>query len=175
MWSREILKSNAKIALTGRYWRAFVVALLVSLLSGLANLGNTLSRLADTYESFWGIWGAHDLENFSTHVHFMNWLDAWTVALALFGFLLAVFVYNVFQVGQARYFVQNHFGGTSIETLFSGFRSGDGNTVAACMCFFGRCCCSSPGFINPISILWCHTSSPTTRIFPDTVRAPSAG
>ena len=49
MWSREILKSNAKIALTGRYWRAFVVALLVSLLSGLANLGNTLSRLADTY------------------------------------------------------------------------------------------------------------------------------
>ena len=29
MWSREILKSNAKIALTGRYWRAFVVALLV--------------------------------------------------------------------------------------------------------------------------------------------------
>ena len=66
MWSREILKSNAKIALTGRYWRAFVVALLVSLLSGLANLGNTLSRLADTYESFWGIWGAHDLENFST-------------------------------------------------------------------------------------------------------------
>ena len=131
MWSREILKSNAKIALTGRYWRAFVVALLVSLLSGLANLGNTLSRLADTYESFWGIWGAHDLENFSTHVHFMNWLDAWAVALALFGFLLAVFVYNVFQVGQARYFVQNHFGGTSIETLFSGFRSGYGNTVAA--------------------------------------------
>ena len=163
MWSREILKSNAKIALTGRYWRAFVVALLVSLLSGLANLGNTLSRLADTYESFWGIWGAHDLENFSTHVHFMNWLDAWTVALALFGFLLAIFVYNVFQVGQARYFVQNHFGGTSIETLFSGFRSGYGNTVAAMV------------VTNPISILWCHTSSPTTRIFPDTVRAPSAG
>ena len=94
MWSREILKSNAKIALTGRYWRAFVVALLVSLLSGLANLGNTLSRLADTYESFWGIWGAHDLENFSTHVHFMNWLDAWTVALALFGFLLAIYLFS---------------------------------------------------------------------------------
>ena len=65
MWSREILKSNAKIALTGRYWRAFVVALLVSLLSGLANLGNTLSRLADTYESF----GAHMIWKIFRHMY----------------------------------------------------------------------------------------------------------
>ena len=68
MWSREILKSNAKIALTGRYWRAFVVALLVSLLSGLANLGNTLSRLADTYESFWGC-GAHMIWKIFRHMY----------------------------------------------------------------------------------------------------------
>jgi hypothetical protein len=34
MWDRTILKSNAKIALTGRYWVAFAVSLLTSLLGG---------------------------------------------------------------------------------------------------------------------------------------------
>ena len=110
----------------------------------------------------------------------MNWLDAWTVALALFGFLLAIFVYNVFQVGQARYFVQNHFGGTSDRDAVQRLPQRYGNTVAAMVVtglyvFFWSLLLLVPGFINPISILWCHTSSPTTRIFPDTVRAPSAG
>lgn len=34
MWDRKILKSNAKTALRGRYWLAFAVALVASLLAG---------------------------------------------------------------------------------------------------------------------------------------------
>ena len=34
MWTRSLLKENAKQALRGRYWRCFVVCLIVSLLGG---------------------------------------------------------------------------------------------------------------------------------------------
>ena len=57
-----------KDCLTGRYWRAFVVALLVSLLSGLANLGNTLSRWR-THMSPFGGYGAHMIWKIFRHMY----------------------------------------------------------------------------------------------------------
>ena len=68
MWSREILKSNAKIALTGRYWRAFVVALLVSLLSGLPTW-EIHSAAWRTHMSPFGGYGAHMIWKIFRHMY----------------------------------------------------------------------------------------------------------
>ena len=129
MWSRQILKSNAKIALTGRYWRAFVVALLAGLLTGIANLGDTISNFLNQYDSYQSLFRSYDAAY--PQIVFLDVLRTWVVPLTVFGLLLSIFVINNLRIGEARYFVQNHFGETHVETLFSGFRNGYGNSVVA--------------------------------------------
>lgn len=127
MWSRQILKSNAKIALTGRYWRAFAVALVAGLLTGLANLGDAISRIIDQYDAYQSF--LHLYDSYYSEVFFFEAMRFWVMPLTVLGLIFSILVVNVLRVGEARYFVQNHFGETRFGTLFSGFRNGYGSTV----------------------------------------------
>lgn len=128
MWDRQILKSNAKIALTGRYWRAFAVALVAWLISGLCSFGNSLQTFVTQFDSYQSLFS---YDAYYTEVFFLDALRAWVLPLMGIGLLLSIFVGNILTIGSARYFVQNHFGETRMDTLFSGFRNGYGNSVAA--------------------------------------------
>lgn len=118
MWDRTLLKANAKNALRDRYWNAFLVCVLASLLSG--GIFNTLSRrnwdfsrvVADPFG--YGMTVARAYEPFR-----------------LFSLLFGIFVGLPVAIGLARYFVRNRFGAADTGTLFSGFRYGYMNGIGA--------------------------------------------
>lgn len=119
MWSRAILKSNAKVALRGRYWQTFLVTLIAAVLAG------GFSVLSP---GFWhGFW------------YFREGARAWGAAslsgrrpgFGPAGLLYGIFVLAPILIGAARYFVRNHFEAARLETLFSGFRWNYLNGVGA--------------------------------------------
>jgi uncharacterized membrane protein len=117
MWDRSILKSNAKVALGGRYWTAFLVTLLFTVLSEWLNAVNgNFRRLAEIR-----VWhnGTGHLFSWFPFGGAGGWLSLFYIA----------FVVHPLLIGVARYFVRNHFESARVETLFSGFQWNYGNGV----------------------------------------------
>lgn len=119
MWNRAILKSNARVALTGRYWTAYAACVIAGLLSGL------FSFLQQPFTARYTT---------STANVVMQTLEQPQPGWNGTGFLAAlfwIFVGLPLMVGLSRFFVQNRFGVTDIRAVFSGFRRCYGNTVGA--------------------------------------------
>lgn len=114
MWSRAILKQNAKTALSGKYATAFAACLIVTL----------ITRVFQFMEQGWGVSGA------ATPAQMLVQPWKWG-GVGFLSTLFDIFIGIALTVGLARFFVQNHFGVTDIGTVFSGFRRSYGNTVGA--------------------------------------------
>lgn len=108
MWDRTILKSNAKIALSGRYWVAFAVSLVASLLGGGYSLFTANYKV--------------DFSMVESHAG---------VVIPSFGGLFTAFVSMPILIGVCRFFLHNHFGVTEFGTVFSGFQLNYLNGVGA--------------------------------------------
>ena len=121
MWSRRILKDNAKLALRGRYWTTFLACLLTYLISDLFSIVQSISQ--------------RNLERAASSPR----IDYAEVAgrlgqqsaLSLISLAYMVFVGIPLMIGIARFFVHNRFGETNVDTVFSGFRRNYGNGVGA--------------------------------------------
>lgn len=113
MWSRTILKQNARMALSGKYGAAFAACLIVGLISRAFQFiqeGWTMPPVfSDRFFAESGKWGG----------------------LGFFSMLFDIFVGLALTVGLARFFVQNRYGVTDVSTVFSSFRRNYGNTVGA--------------------------------------------
>lgn len=115
MWTRPLLKENAKNALRGRYWPTFAVALICSVLNSGQRVHTVYQRTVEygrghhyTYTTSTPLWGS----------------------LGIVGILLAVFFVAVLMVGQARFFMENRQGAAPISSIFSTFhRDGYWNLV----------------------------------------------
>ncbi len=121
MWDRGILKSNAKVALRGRYWNAFVVSLVAMIIAGgysivtfRFNLGfGMMARDPNvTIEDLLAQSGRANLSSTASIVY-------------------AIFVAIPIVIGVSRFFVHNHFGVTQFDTLFSGFKQNYLNGLGA--------------------------------------------
>ena len=121
MWDRGILKSNAKLALKGKYWAALGVCIVATLISGAFSLAtlrftlNSQAMMRDIAANYEAIQAQAGMSNM----------------ISIGGLIFAVFVAFPLGVGLCRYFVQNHFGVTRFDTLFSGFRHSYLNQVGA--------------------------------------------
>lgn len=113
MWDRTILKSNAKVALRGRYWTAFLVTLLANAVA--------VAFSALFYRASWGYRNDFWYGEAAAPNPFVSWG----------GILYSVFIVLPVMVGMTRFFVHNHFEPAGVGTLFSGFGWGYGNTVGA--------------------------------------------
>lgn len=115
MWDRGIIKSNAKTALHGRYWTAFLVSLLALILTkGLS------------YVDSW-----HSYSNLIFHVENALQETGGSRGLSLVAFLFFIFIGAPILIGQARFYVHNRFGSTDAGVLFSGFSRDYLNGVGA--------------------------------------------
>jgi len=121
MWDRRILKSNAKIALGGRYWTAFGVTLLAMVISGAYS--SVTGRFTAGFNLVEANPGA-DITGIVARSGLVN-------LMSFAGFLYFVFVALPVTVGVSRFFVQNHFGVTEFGTMFSGFNRGYLTSVGA--------------------------------------------
>ena len=118
MWTRDLLKTNAKHALHGRYWRSFWICLVISLLSGSAvTIRNNISNISDAGD---------------------NWVYRYLYSLSyreltrIMGILLLVYVvaivWNLFvlsplQVGLRRYFMESRQALSPASTVIGVFRT----------------------------------------------------
>ena len=149
-WNRKIIKSNAKLALRGRYGPCFAASLIAVLLSGsvLAYIAMQLNlrvqlemtywidRLS-SYSSDYGLYfdyGAGDMwGDYYLRALFQQLEALWTVAMVLMVFTVAVsiFVGGPLRVGEARFYVHHRFGDTHVSTVLSGCRLRYLSTVGA--------------------------------------------
>jgi uncharacterized membrane protein len=121
MWDRAILKSNAKIALKGRYWVAFAVALVAMI------LGGGYSLLTWRYN-----FGYNNLiADSTTSLAALQARSGASSMISLGSIIFSIFIALPITIGMCRFFVQNHFGVTRFDTLFSGFRRDYLNGVGA--------------------------------------------
>ena len=115
MWSRDIIKSNAKTALRGRYWTAFLVSLLaLILMRGLSG--------AEQWNTY---------SNFIFHPGYVMRAAGGASGFSLLVTLFGIFIGVPVLIGQARFYVHNRFGSTDAGVLFSGFSRDYLNGVGA--------------------------------------------
>lgn len=121
MWDRAILKSNAKIALRGRFWTAFGVCLLGMVIAGGYSI--ITFRFNLDYSQM--------VRNSNLNIDELMAISGRANLLSLIGLAYAIFVALPIVIGLSRFFVHNHFGVTQFETMFSGFKQNYLNGVGA--------------------------------------------
>ena len=129
MWTRELLKSNAKQALQGRYWRSFWVCLVLSFVGlggASASSGSAARQTVDTAGG----------DTASIYEMFSNIPDNMLAALAVGAFIGAIisicwvlFVLYPLKVGRCRYFMESRQSLTPASTVVSTFRQPYGNPI----------------------------------------------
>lgn len=128
MWTRELLKTNAKQALQGRYWRSFWICLALSFV-GLGGAGaNSGSAAHQTVSTVTDDTTAYDI---------VNSIPDSMLGAILFGMLIgsiaalcwALFVVYPLNVGRCRYFMESRQSLTPVSTVVSTFRRPYGNPI----------------------------------------------
>lgn len=129
MWTRELLKSNAKQALQGRYWRSFWVCLVLS----IAGLGGASARSGSAARQTVDTAGG---DTASIYEMFSGIPDNMLAALAGGAFIGAIisicwvlFVLYPLKVGRCRYFMESRQSLTPASTVVSTFRQPYGNPI----------------------------------------------
>ena len=128
MWTRELLKSNAKQALQGRYWRSFWVCLVLSFVGlggASANSGNAAHQAVST------------VTDDTTAYDIINSIPDSMLGAILVGMLIgsiaalcwALFVVYPLNVGRCRYFMESRQSLTPVSTVVSTFRRPYGNPI----------------------------------------------
>jgi len=114
MWTRALLKQNAKQALSGRYWRCLGITAVVTLLSGGGGVSSAATRGSSSYlESDW----SYSLPNSTLLMILLL-----ALVICLISIAWSVFFTPVLQVGLKRYFMENRQSLTPWDTLWSAFR-----------------------------------------------------
>ena len=129
MWTRALLKSNAKTVLRRSYWRVFLACLIVTALSGglkiNVDIGDAapISGNAAVDYVLYQLTGNDLLDLVLNFVLVVLGLGAW-LALIVLGLCWGFLFTAVLQVGTCRYLVQNRAADPGLGTLFSGFTGG---------------------------------------------------
>ena len=118
MWTRSLLKQNAKGVLSHSYWRAFVACLVTSIANGGAtSMAQGLRLQADLNGGYW-------MSRTALIALVVAMLAGMVISLAV-----TVFVGLPLTVGCSRMMMENRVGNPPFSTLTSVFGQGYGNVV----------------------------------------------
>lgn len=132
MWTRALLKQNAKTAFKRNYWSCVAVCALVLLLTGTFFTGTGFSGRTSAEQQDMN----YDPATMQAEMEAMTtmllelWNQYWMIIICalLVASLIAIGVsivfYNVLQIGLNRYFLENREHKTSVGQLFYGFTNG---------------------------------------------------
>lgn len=119
MWTRGLLKENAKIAFKRNYWACVAVSVIAALL-GVASGGISFNyNVGDSASSEGTNLAFESIPDYIIYV-----LGAATLIAAIIGICFAILVANVVNVGCKRYFLENREHKTEVGQLFYGFKNG---------------------------------------------------
>ncbi len=118
MWTRQLLKENAKSAFRRNYWTCVAVSVIAALLGATSG---TSFNLDFNMEDSAAVGGAHfSFESIPDYIIYV--LGAATLIAAIIGVCFAILVANVVKIGCNRYFLENREHKTEVGQLFYGFR-----------------------------------------------------
>lgn len=120
MWTRQLLKENAKIAFKRNYWTCVAVSALVMLLGGSSVAGGSNNEFQTQSEQ----------QNFKGELltaipsYFIYMLGATAMIAMVVGICISILLSNVVAVGCNRYFLENREHKTEVGQIFYGFKDG---------------------------------------------------
>lgn len=125
MWTRQLLKENAKVAFKRNYWLCVAVSAITMFLMGGGigvNAGNTNAQ--QETESI--LKGEQSIQHLIEQIPPGIFLALGAAVLfgAVLGICILILVSNVAQVGCNRYFIENREHKTNIGQVFYGFQGG---------------------------------------------------
>lgn len=132
MWTRSLLKTNAKQALKGRYWRCFWICLVLGFVGVSSGGGTSTVGARYTTDTVTGNDTAYDwlmgyLNSISYEVLMAMVVAA--VLVTLISLLWVVFVVGPLEVGRNRYFMENRQALSPAGTVTGVFRTPYMNVV----------------------------------------------
>ncbi len=122
MWTRRELKSSAKDFLRDNYWKAFVVCLIVSILTGFTMTGmgqNIYGDIEPPIEAYPMAGYSSSMAN-ATSNFLMLGLSG---IFGIISFLILIFFRNILEVGKSRFFLNGFKGNANIGDIFTIFSS----------------------------------------------------
>ncbi len=128
MWTRDLLKTNAKQRLSRYHWYGVLVCFLASLLGAYSgsslsfNFGDTATTTPEDWSSLFEGGTGEEL------LFAMIFLIVLAV-VAVFGLAFTLLVSNPTRIGFARYFISAREVNTPVSELFSGFRRNYANSI----------------------------------------------
>ena len=143
MWTREQLKTRGKAAFLRNYWICVVAALILTLLvgSGTSNSGNSNNGNQHNTSSISGFTISSDNLNVASFAERFTPLGPVKFVFSVFGgivlliiglafILIDIFILAPFEVGGARFFIENSMEKAGLGYMLSGFQNGTyGKTV----------------------------------------------
>lgn len=125
MWTRALLKQNAKTAFKRNYWMCVAVSFVSLVLMGGVRFGSS-NTLTVTEESQNFDYSVEALMEFLNQVPPYFWTIFWSaIAVGLVvGFCFCILFANLIQVGCNRYFLENREHKTNFSQLFYSFQEG---------------------------------------------------
>ena len=125
MWNRALLKQNAKDALRGRYWRSFLVCLVLAFLGVGSTAGNAAgSGVRRDVQEYYNAYGFNGLSD-----RVIGLISVTMLLVCLLALAWVFFVVNPLDVGRSRYFMENRSGATPYATVWSVFQGSYLNVV----------------------------------------------
>lgn len=117
MWTREMIKTRAKLVLKLNYWKSFVVSLVILFVGGSHNGGGGSSA------------GGNNLSNYGNSVNsealrIVTSIAVFLASLAIIILILRVFVGYMLEVGGRKYFIRAAEGETDMGYLGYCFSEG---------------------------------------------------
>jgi len=144
MWTREHLKTNAKMVLRRSFWLCFAVCIIAMFLGAGGGNGTTvplnisvnLMGNSSPEPYYYDSWDGYGYPPPSQHYSFWDYLNpfallamGWALVIALavaaVGLLFTFFVSGPVSVGKSRFFIQNRNSYGDLGIMFSPFRSGE--------------------------------------------------
>ena len=118
MWTRALLKENAKIAFKRNYWTCVIVSVILMLVGGGASETSSLSVNVGEDNSV-------GIEFSGQQLVMLSVITVVALIVVAFAIVFSIFVTNVLTIGGKRYFMENREHKTLVGQIFYGFQSGN--------------------------------------------------
>ncbi len=123
MWTRALLKENAKVAFKRNYWICVAVSAILMLIGGSESSTINLNWNTSDSSLLGDSYGNEMAVNFTgEHFIWMSLIGIIGIIAFLFAIAFALFVTNIINIGGKRYFMENREHKTALGQMFYGFQ-----------------------------------------------------